>query len=255
MEFNLCLQAMEGRSVGGGDVGFQQRANRRGRAYVCQWCQREKGQRYINTKARIENHILVSHLKTSQIPYLCPLCHYKCLTAKGLMEHYKSKRHTDTMKREEITDCTKFLIKNGTPYVFGDKDYVKLEQNESRTTFAKRGEKASESRKRLPLDIERCFDSGFFNNTVSPVKGNADDDVDTGARVVKDVEARATGIQMDLRDVMSSNFRVAEGTLAAIDSFMGNGAREEVAIGSTEVEDSGEGSSGGRKQKRTSEGG
>ena len=106
----------------------------------------------------------------------------------------------------------------------------------------------------MPLDIERCFDSGFFNNTVSPVKGKGDDVVDTAARVVKDVEARATGIQMDLRDIMRSNFRVAEGTLAAIDSFIGNGAREEVAIGNTEVEDSGEGSSGARKKKRTSEG-
>ena len=89
---------------------------------------------------------------------------------------------------------------------------------------------------------------------MSPVKGKGDDVVDMGARVAKDVEARATGIQMDLRDVMRSNFRVAEGTLAAFDSFMGNSAREEVAIGSTEVEDAGEGSSGGRKQKRTSEG-
>ena len=140
------------------------------------------------------------------------------------------------------------------PLRFGDKDYIKLEQNESRTTFAKRGEKASESRKRLLLDIERCFDSGFFDKTVSPVKGKGDDVVDTGARVVKDVEARATGIQMDWRDIMRSNGRVAEGTLAAIDSFLGNSAREEVAIGSTEVDDSGEGSSGGRKQKRTSEG-
>ena len=47
---------------------------------------------------------------------------------------------------------------------------------------------------------------------------------------------------------------VAEGTLAAIDSFLGNSERKEVANSSMEVEDSREGSSGGRKQKRTSEG-
>ena len=45
---------------------------------------------------------------------------------------------------------------------------------------------------------------------------------------------------------------VAEGILAVIDSFLVNSARKEVANSSMEVEDSGEGSSGGRK--RTSEG-
>ena len=151
-----------GQAIGGGDVDFQQRANRSGRAYVCQGCFRAKGQRYINTKIRMENHILVQHLKASEIPFLCTLCHYKCLTAKDLITHYNSKRHRDTVEKEGIKDCTPFLIKKGSPYVFGHADYVKLEQDESRATFARRAETASESKKRLPLDTEKCFNSVFF---------------------------------------------------------------------------------------------
>ena len=110
----------------------------------------------------MENHILVQHLKTSEIPFLCTLCHYKCLTAKDLITHYKSKRHRDTAEKEGIKDCTPFLIKNGNPYVFGHADYVKLEQDERRAAFARRAETASESKKRLPLEIEKCFNSVFF---------------------------------------------------------------------------------------------
>ena len=73
----------------------------------------------------MENHIHVSHMKTRQIPYLCSLCQYKCLSDKYFMTNYNSKRHVDTVK-EGIKDCNKD--------VFGDADYVKLEQKESSAT-------------------------------------------------------------------------------------------------------------------------
>ena len=111
----------------------------------------------------MENHILIAHLKTSQIPYLCTLYHYKCLSAKDQIQHCDRKRHKDTVAREAITDCTQFLIKNATPYVFGYSDYFRMEQAESRDMFSRRSEAVSESRKCLPKDIEQCFSSGFFD--------------------------------------------------------------------------------------------
>ena len=214
--FALCLQAMEGRATGGGDVEFRQRANRRGRAYLCQRCLTEKGHRYINTKIRMENHILLSHLKTSQIPYLCTLCYYKCLSSKDLIQHYQSKKHKETVAREGITDCTPYLIKNGSTYTFGPNDYTILEQEESRATFSRRAAAANESKRALPPEIQKCIDSGYFDSGEG--KGSVQEEIVTGKGL--NIEAQPTGLFMDLQDAFDANFTVAKGTFDLVDSMV-----------------------------------
>ena len=49
-------------SVGGGDVENGEKVNRRGRAYQCIHCYHKEGQKVIDVKYRMKDHILRLHM-------------------------------------------------------------------------------------------------------------------------------------------------------------------------------------------------
>ena len=114
---------MEGKTVGGGDREESFKAARRGRGYMYLRCFSEKGKTVINTRIRLERHILYNHLKSGQAPFMCSLCNHPTLNWNDLLKHcQKNIKHKNMINKEGIDDISPFLITNKNGYKFGTTD-------------------------------------------------------------------------------------------------------------------------------------
>ena len=90
----LCLLIMNDRE------GIS-KAAKRGRGYMCFGCFSDKGKTVINTRIRLERHILCINLKSGQAPYMCSLCNHPTVNWNDLLKHCdKNVKHKNTIKKE-----------------------------------------------------------------------------------------------------------------------------------------------------------
>ena len=159
---------MKGKTVGGGDREESFKAARRGRGYMCLRCFSEKGKTVINTRIRLERHILYNHLKSGQAPFMCSLCNHPTVNWNDLLKHcQKNIEHKNVINIEGITN------KNG--FKFGTTDYKVMDKADSHKAFTKRAVKSCERKNQLPLEVQECFRSGYFDTVIKGDKPEGND--------------------------------------------------------------------------------
>ena len=182
---------MEGKTVGGGDREESFKAARRGRGYMCLRCFSEKGKTVINTRIRLERHILYNHLKSGQAPFMCSLCNHPTVNWNDLLKHFqKNIKHKNMINKEGIQDISPFLITNKNGYKFGTTDYKVMDKADSNKVFTKRAVESGERKNQLPLEVQECFRSGYFDQVMKGDKPEGND-------FVQEKEFSATPIEVN----------------------------------------------------------
>ena len=145
-------------SVGGGDVENREKARRRGRAYQCMHCYHKEGQKVIDVKYRMEDHILRLHMTLEQAPFYCKLCFFRCFKWEQLVDHITSyRRHIAMAHKGNVVNHSDFLVRNTQAYKISQLDYCALSAEDSINHFLSVSRAAEAAKKELPLAVRQCL--------------------------------------------------------------------------------------------------
>ena len=116
-----------------------EKAKKRGRAYMCQVCHRQTGEKRISEIGPMEDHILKTHVSRDRIPYYCRLCTFKCQTAHQINHHFSHySRHVTAARQMGITNHQEWIEASTIPYKIGETDMLKFSQEESMLFYLKK---------------------------------------------------------------------------------------------------------------------
>lgn len=161
------------------DDTLERMARHKGRAYQCLRCCHQGGKEVIDVKARIECHIMKTHLSLDQVPFYCSLCLFRCSDKATLLDHVtKFKRHEVMAKMKGVSGNTECLKENANPYQIGLEDYFVFSQAESTQIFLNRMRAKKGSSSNQDLLSEACqefFPEDLGSGLATPVSSSSSD--------------------------------------------------------------------------------
>ena len=161
------------------DDALEKMARHKGRAYQCLRCCHQGGKEVIDVKARIECHIMKTHLSLDQVPFYCSLCLFRCSDKATLLEHVtKFNRHEVMAKMKGVAGNTECLKENPNPYQIGLDDYFVFSQEESTQVFLNRMKSkkgTSSNRDVLSEACQEFFPEDLGSGLSTPVASTSSD--------------------------------------------------------------------------------
>ena len=109
-----------------------EKVKKRGRAYLCLGCQKQKGLQIAGERGPMEGHVLKNHVARDRIPFYCRLCTFKCTTLhqmNHLVNHYS--RHLARAREMNVTNHQEWMVASPVPYQIGETEFLKFTQEES----------------------------------------------------------------------------------------------------------------------------
>ena len=116
-----------------------EKAKKRGRAYLCLGCQKQKGLQIVGERGPMEGHVLKNHVARDRISFYCRLCTFKCTTLHQLNHHMNHcSRHLARAREMNVTNHQEWMVASQVPYQIGETDLLKFTQEESQLFFLKK---------------------------------------------------------------------------------------------------------------------